>query len=314
VQLTMVDAVQPDSIVSVYARHRKVCKAAIETLAVVKLELYFHDVYLTSATAFVYRHAQTYALVTSLHVLNGFNSNTQTYLDRRNFVPNKIEFYLNVFGDEIGAFRVEHFSVNLLRDGQPVWFESAVDSPVIDVALIELEAVIENFDRIRDQIGYLHGGRMLLRVDEQANPEFLFHVYPRIGSDVFILGFPKGIGQGTFPIWKKGSIATEPLYGAVQSGAPVILIDAVTRDGMSGSPVLYFGSDVAGEYGSAAIADLDGPYVVGVYAGREGVTPEENSMALSRVWKVELLDALFFENGRRRGKYFGPSTSGLPCA
>jgi len=247
-------------------------------------------------------------LITSLHVLNGFNSNTQTYLDRgRNFVPNRIEFYLHVFGDEAGAFRVEPFSIDLLRDGQPIWFESAVDSPVIDVALIELEAVIENFDRIGGRIGYLHGGRMLVRVDEQGNPQFTFNVYPRIGSDVFILGFPKGIGQGAFPIWKKGSIATEPLYGAVQSGAPVILVDAVTRDGMSGSPVLYFGSDVAGDYGSA-IADSDGPYVVGVYAGREGVTPEENSMALGRVWKVELLDALFFEASRLRGKYFGPST------
>ena len=200
---TMVDAGQPDSILSVYARHRKALKAAIETFAVVKLELYFHDVYLTSATAFVYRYAQTYALVTSLHVLNGFNSNRQTYLDWRNFVPNTIKFYLHIFGDEIGAFRVEPFSVDLLRDGQPVWFESAVDSPVIDVALIELGAVIENFDRLRGRIGYLHGGRMLVRVDEQANPQFTFHAYPRIGSDVFILGFPKGIGQGAFPILEK---------------------------------------------------------------------------------------------------------------
>jgi len=303
----MVDATEPDSIIAAYARNRKALKVAIETLAVVKVELYFHDAYLTSATAFVYRFAKTYVMVTSLHVLNGFNSNTQKFLDSRNFVPNKIAFYLNVFSDEIEAFRVEPFSVDLLRDGQPVWFESAVASPVIDVALIELEAVMEDFDRIRDRIGYLHGGRMLVRVDEQANLQFAYHAYPRIGSDVFILGFPKGIGQGAFPIWKKGSIATEPLYGAIQSGAPVILIDAVTRDGMSGSPVLYFGSDVAGDYG-AAIADSDGPYVVGVYAGREGVTPEENSMALGRVWKVELLDALFSENLRCRGKYFGPPT------
>jgi hypothetical protein len=93
----MVDATQPDSIIEAYARNRKALKVAIETLAVVKVELYFHDIHLTSATAFVYRFAKTYALVTSLHVLNGFNSNTQKYLDSRNFVPNKIAFYLNVF-------------------------------------------------------------------------------------------------------------------------------------------------------------------------------------------------------------------------
>ena len=50
-----------------------------------------------------------------------------------------------------------------------------------------------------------------------------------------------------FPIWKKGSIASEPLFGAVASGAPVILVDALTKEGMSGAPVLYFGSDVLGD-------------------------------------------------------------------
>jgi hypothetical protein len=74
---------------------------------------------------------------------------------------------------------------------------------------------------------------------------------------VFILGFPKGISQGAFPIWKRGSIATEPLYGVTtiwaKSGAPVILVDALTNDGMSGSPVLYFGSEVVGDHGPSDI-------------------------------------------------------------
>ena len=304
----MADAIQPDSIIAAYARNRGALKVSIETLGVTKIELYFHDVYLTSATAFIYRYAKSYALVTNLHVLNGINPITGLHLDSRKYVPNKIEICINVFGDEIDAFQAKPFSINLLRDGQPVWFESAVDSPLIDVALIELEAVVESFDTIRDRIGYLHGGRMLVYLDEQNNPKFAYHAYPRIGSDVFILGYPKGIGQGVFPIWKKGSIATEPLYGAVESGAPVILVDAATRDGMSGSPVLYFGSEVAGEYG-VATANSDGPYVVGVYAGREGVTPEENNITLGRVWKVELLDGLFAESRRCRGKYFGPSTT-----
>lgn len=44
--------------------------------------------------------------------------------------------------------------------------------------------------------------------------------------------------QGVFPVWKRGSIASEPLFN-INLG-PAILVDAVTRRGMSGSPVLYW--------------------------------------------------------------------------
>jgi hypothetical protein len=71
---------------------------------------------------------------------------------------------------------------------------------------------------------------------------------------------------------------------------------------MSGSPVLYFGSeDIVGEYGPGG-RDTRMPHIVGVYAGREGVTKEENEMTLGRVWKVELLDSLF-SDARCPGKY-----------
>jgi hypothetical protein len=58
----------------------------------------------------------------------------------------------------------------------------------------------------------------------------------QIGSDVFILGFPFGIGPGGFPIWKRGSIASEPdLSGITQVH---IFVDTASRPGMSGSPVI----------------------------------------------------------------------------
>jgi hypothetical protein len=289
-----------------YEKASHILKVALETLAVVKLNIFFHDVNITSATGFIYRFADSYYLVTNLHCLNGIDPITGKFLDSRHFVPNKLEFYLNVFSyAKLGSFDVVPFKIDLLKNGQPVWFESVAVDSVIDIAVIELSCVLAEFENIKNRIGYLRGGRMLVSINEKGDAEYVYHAYPRIGSDVFILGYPKGIGQGSFPIWKKGSIATEPLFGAVPDGSPVILIDALTRDGMSGSPVLYFGSKVAGDYG-AATAESDGPYVVGVYAGREGVTPEESSMALGRVWKVEFLDRLFSNKYRTQGKYFGP--------
>jgi len=305
----LADTKAPDSLLEAYAVGRKVLKVSLETLAVVKLELFFHDVHLSSATGFIYRYADKYILATNLHVLNGVNPNTDAMIDRRGFVPNKIRFYMNLFGDKFGSFVIAPFNADLLNDGKPIWYESPSVSPIVDVAMIELAEIVENFEQIKARIIYLRGGRMLVEYDEYGNARVAFHAYPRVGSDVYILGFPRGVGQGTFPIWKKGSIATEPLYGVSRS--PIILVDAATREGMSGSPVLYYGTEIFGEHGPgdlSQVPDSAGPLVVGVYAGREGVTFEENSMALGRVWKIEVLESIFGEKFRRRGEYRGIKT------
>lgn len=301
-----------DSVVAAYSRARAVLRVRLETLATTKLDLYFNDTYITSATGFIYRFAKTYALVTNWHVLTGINPHDGKNIDPRGARPNRIEFYLNIFTDQLGQFEIKPFTANLLKDEQPVWYQLPSGNPPIDIALIELESIIDEFAKISERIGHLQGGQMVVHIDEQNMPQFCYHAYPRIGAEVFILGFPKGIGQGSFPIWKRGSIATEPLHnvatGGAKSDAPVILVDAVTRDGMSGSPVLYFGSEVVGEYGPCS-GDTGMSRVVGVYAGREGVTAEEVSMSLGRVWRVELLDALF-SAARCRGRYdFDPPQS-----
>jgi hypothetical protein len=60
---------------------------------------------------------------------------------------------------------------------------------------------------------------------------------------VSIIGYPEGFASAcTWPIWKTGHIASEPDLD--WNGLPCFLIDATTRGGMSGSPV------VARMYGS----------------------------------------------------------------
>lgn len=61
-----------------------------------------------------------------------------------------------------------------------------------------------------------------------------------VGMDVFIIGFPYGItgGGGILPVWKKGTIATEPYV--LLDDLPKFLVDSSTRLGMSGSPVFSY--------------------------------------------------------------------------
>jgi len=81
----------------------------------------------------------------------------------------------------------------------------------------------------------------------------------RIGQECFIVGFPEGLihrvsADVIFPIRKTGHIASEPEVDF--DGEPKLLVDATTRNGMSGSMVIV--SD----------RDRDWNRFVGIYTGR----------------------------------------------
>src|SRR5690606_7547831 len=59
-----------------------------------------------------------------------------------------------------------------------------------------------------------------------------------VGDDCFVIGYPFDNFQPLgLPIWKRASIASEPLLNVDQ--LPKILVDTATRPGLSGSPVIF---------------------------------------------------------------------------
>jgi len=80
---------------------------------------------------------------------------------------------------------------------------------------------IPDFEAIKDTIVSLPA-YVLLNMDTQGEPLSVKDGYPRVAAEVFILGYPRGLTkQGVLPIWKRGSIASEPLFN-VMDGAPAI--------------------------------------------------------------------------------------------
>jgi hypothetical protein len=103
---------------------------------------------------------------------------------------------------------------------------------------------------------------------------------------VSIIGYPFGLAAGqVWPIWKTGHIASDPDLD--YAGQPVFLIDATTRSGMSGSPVIrrahggYRARD-----GSYALG-VDGTRFLGVYSGRIHGDSE-----IGRVWRPFLVNEI----------------------
>lgn len=146
-----------------------------------------------------------------------------------------------------------------------------------------------------------------------------------VAKDVFILGYPfsreemkSSFGDDApyyLPVWKRGTIASEP---RVRLSKKIILIDALSRPGMSGSPVLISeerevmrleGENVDVlrrlEQGTItplkAISSLDTARMqgrveknfrlLGVYSGVIGNTRLEQ-VALGKCWHVDVLHEL----------------------
>lgn len=272
-----------------------------ETLAVTKLELFFNEISVGPATGFIYRYGQHIALVSNWHVFSGVHPVTGKVRDPRGCIPNRVVFNINLANPDEGSVLLRPENIALADfDGKYIWWQHrgyegpSGDRRVVDIAVLELNQLIPDFDQIQDRIISMPS-QVIVHFDGKGHPSSAGNGYPRVAREVFILGFPKGLSaQGALPIWKRGSVASEPLFPALD-GDPVILVDSVTRDGMSGSPVIYFGEEIIDTSGRAHEVNPRSAWLIGVYAGREGVTREEVDMALGRTWRRELLDEIFFQ-------------------
>src|SRR5206468_3833715 len=86
---------------------------------------------------------------------------------------------------------------------------------------------------------------------------------------VSIVGFPFGItGGGAFAIWTRGFVASEPDVDL--EDLPSFLVDARTRPGQSGSPVIAYSSGGMTTLADGSSAMFGGPVtnLLGVYSGR----------------------------------------------
>jgi hypothetical protein len=103
----------------------------------------------------------------------------------------------------------------------------------------------------------------------------------RIGVEVFILGYPFGDSPPAFPVWKRGSIASDPELVRMSNG--YFLVDTASRPGMSGTPVILRSWTNDFVDGSVrAINDRAETNLIGVYSGRLWAEKEEAQIGM--VW------------------------------
>ncbi len=230
------------------------------------------DLTLARASAFPWKCDDQVLLFTNWHVLAGVHPQTQQPLDPQGSTPDSVTDWLHRTANLASWSPCE---VPLFdSQGRPRWLEhpnhrSAVDVAAIPVSIPESMSIFPLND---------------LEYDE-------FRV--EISHDVFVIGFPRGLSaSGRFPIWKRGTIASEPQIDL--HGLPSLLIDSATREGMSGSPVfVQFNGLYMHEPGKLSGQNTLGILrrFLGVYSGRlPGV--DEFEAQLGFVWKQSVVDEI----------------------
>jgi hypothetical protein len=230
------------------------------------------------ASGFFWRANTALYLVTNWHVVTGKDPLSKNFLHMGQ-CPDTLHVHYTAraetssdmterFGADARAFLQRQISVPLYSDYHaPFWIQHRDCLRAgIDVVLVPLSAAHLGDD-----------ANTVVCVSDYGFLSLLNY----IGADLLIVGYPLHDPSPKFPVWKRGSIASELIAGWRKK--PAFLVDCRTSKGMSGSPV------IRRVFGPAAAADmtinLDAVVTsqfMGVYSGR--LHDDESVASIGLVW------------------------------
>jgi hypothetical protein len=220
------------------------------------------------ATGFLVPARLGFMLISNKHVFTGRHPESNEVCDPGGAVPDNIRFHM--FSASTPG-TMDELGLPLFEEGK-ARFRTALE-PSVDVAGLPIH--------FGPEIQTYGLDVALAGAPVPAEPS----------DPVAIVGFPeKATPIGPFPIWKTGHIASDLAFDARH--LPCFLVDATTRSGMSGSPVIAIrhGSFFDGRGGLLGVAG-NGVTIrfLGVYSG---MISEFADMHIGVVWKPSVVEEL----------------------
>lgn len=157
-----------------------------------------------SCSGFLWKRDDDLYLVTNWHCVTGWHPIKNEPLSTKGFWP-EIAVLPIIVRNNSGKNVWREVTLKLRTDREALWFQHPSFGRRVDVAAVKLPALI--------------GVELLsLPVNNVPQNKLKFMV----ADDAFVLGFPD-IHTGGFPIWKRASLATEPLID--HDDLPKVLVD-----------------------------------------------------------------------------------------
>jgi hypothetical protein len=239
------------------------------SLATVPIETYFRQTKLALGTAFVCEKDGSFYLITNWHNLSGKDPNTGKHLSSTLAEPDRITVWWNLKGQMGNKFSAT-VQIRDLTTNQPLWRVHTVHGNKVDAVALPVTP-LPNAEMY--PINGMRSDSLLIQ----------------IGMDVYILGYPYGMGLAGLPVWKRASIATEPELVGIAPAPLFMLVDTASRPGMSGSPVIRRSWAIhLPKAGGSAVGNPTATELIGIYSGRIASTDPLDA-ELGMVWPVSLI-------------------------
>ncbi|MBN1363565.1 MAG: trypsin-like peptidase domain-containing protein [Syntrophaceae bacterium] len=244
----------------------------IDPLSVTSLhvEVFTGGTRISSATGFTIERNGSQYLVTNWHVVTGINPDTNEILSKNTNIPDELRVWMHI--DPLGTW--QQVRIPLLDSSSRELFLVNSGGQSTDVVIVPLS-------NLSAQIKVYPFDLSLSEID----------MIPEVAMPVSIIGFPQGMSaEGKFPIWKTGHLASE--YDINYAGKPTFLVDATTRSGMSGSPVVMkMNGGYKNKNGNYIISGGVKTRFLGIYSGRI-----HKDIEVGKVWKPIVLEQIFASN------------------
>lgn len=256
------------------------------------LNIYFGKQLLSKATGFFYEKNKNLFLITNKHNVTGKNIFTDEYISPTGAIPNKFIFsyrYYASYNEQEILIERQNLTVDLLNfDEIPLWYTHPEKN--VDIAVIPLDS----------QNIHLLNILPLGDIELEKSPVYLNSItfnnnlLTSVSDDVYVVGYPYGRSSTNIelPIWKRGTVASEPDLNHFGDNREVFLIDTTTRTGMSGSPVFAVQhGTVTTKDGHISMGPINNINFLGIYSGRvDGISGQDSYIGL--VWRQEIIDEI----------------------
>ncbi|MCJ1708045.1 serine protease [Microbacterium sp. VKM Ac-2923] len=271
----------------------------------IRLEMWWEHQRLAVGSGFIATYGGENFLVTARHNLSGRDWPSNALMSEWSVEPDRVVMKMQVAAAGVLAWSDRAVRV-LGDDGAPLWYEHPTLGRGADIAVLPLEDDEQWFVDAFD----------IAKPDAEHEPML------SAGDDLFVVGFPRGFTPYVgLPIWTRASVASEPALD--YDNRPMYLVDARTRKGHSGSPVVLRpgrGRTVRMRDGSDHTTSIDDSWVAGLYSGRVRISGENEpgqadqacaappeTLDIGLVWKTSAI--LSTVSGRTR---FPAEGSGPP--
>lgn len=242
------------------------------SLTTVPIDMHFNNQLLFSATAFTWERDDKHYLITNWHNVSGCDPNTGKHISTMAGEPNILSGLFNVKGTTVGQ---KHVVPILIRNdlGEVVWLVHPTHKRGVDVVAIPLDGAFISLTKFYS-------------MNKMGSPDLTV----RIGMDAFVMGYPFGPGKTGLPIWKRGSIASEP--DLVPFVEKYLHVDTASRPGMSGSPVILrsYGTHLT-EGNKFTHSGGAANKFIGIYSGRLHTTDPLDAQ-IGMVWPATYIDEI----------------------